>query len=62
MVKMGALLGPLVWLVSPKVELCEDKEDSFSWRLVKFELLQFELSLPTDRPAIGAWKATIAAA
>ncbi len=39
MVQTGALLGPLVWLVRPKVELYEDAGDSFSWHLVKIELL-----------------------
>ncbi len=54
MVQTGALLGPLVWLVSPKVELYENKGDSFSWIVTA-------LSLPTDRPAIEAWKAAMAA-
>ncbi len=56
MVQMGAPLGPLVRLVSSKVELYEDAGDSFSWRLVKME------SLATDRPAIRAWKDAMAAA
>ncbi len=34
-VQMGAPSGPLVRLVSPKVELYKDVEDSFSWHLVK---------------------------
>ncbi len=38
MVHTGALLGPLVRLVSPKVELYKDAGDSFSWRFVKIEL------------------------
>ncbi len=38
MVQIGALSGPLVRLVSPKVELYEDVGDSFSWCLVKIEL------------------------
>ncbi len=38
MVQTEALLGPLVRLVSPKVELYENVGDSFSWRLVKIEL------------------------
>ncbi len=38
MVQAGALLGPLVRLVSPKVELYKDAGDSFSWHLVKIEL------------------------
>ncbi len=37
MVQTGALLGPLVRLVSPKVELYEHAGDSFSWCLVKIE-------------------------
>ncbi len=55
MVQTGALSGPLVWLVSPKVELYKDAGDSFSWCLVKIELT------PTNRPAIGAWKPVMAA-
>ncbi len=46
MVQTGALLGPLVQLVSPKAELYEDVGDSFSWHLVKIGLPH---SLPTDR-------------
>ncbi len=38
MVQTGALLGPLVRLVSPKMELYEDTGESFSWRLVKIGL------------------------
>ncbi len=38
MVKTGALLGPLLRLVSPKVELYEDAGDYFSWHLVKILL------------------------
>ncbi len=57
MVKTGAPSGPLVRLVSPKVGLYEDAEDSFSWRLLKIELE----SLSTNRPAIGTWKSTMAA-
>ncbi len=56
MVQTGALLGPFVQLVSPKVELYEDVGDLFSWRLVKI------VSLPTDRPATGAWIAAMASA
>ncbi len=61
MVQTGVPSGPLVWLESPKVELYEDAGDSFSWCLVKIELPQIELSLPTNRPAIGSWKAAMAA-
>ncbi len=35
MVQTGAPSGPLVRLVSPKVELYEDAGDSFSCHLVK---------------------------
>ncbi len=38
MFQMGAPSGPLVRLVSRKVELYEDSGDSFSWRLVKIDL------------------------
>ncbi len=38
MVQTAVLLGPSVRLVSPKVELYKDAEDSFSWRLIKVEL------------------------
>ncbi len=58
MVQTGTLLGPLVCLVSSKVELYEDAGDSFSWRLVKI----FLPHSAHDRPAIGAWKAAMAAA
>ncbi len=56
MVQTGATSGPLVRLISSKVELYEHAEDLFSWRLVKM------YEAPTDRPAIGAWKAAMAAA
>ncbi len=59
MVQTGALSGPLVRLVSPRVELYEDAGDSVSWCLVKIKLLHY---LTIDRPVIGAWKATMAAA
>ncbi len=41
MVQTGALLGPLVRLVSPKVELYEYAGDSFSWHLVKILLPRY---------------------
>ncbi len=59
MVQMGALLGPLVRLVSPKVELYEDTGDSFSWHLVKIELPHY--LCPPISQQIGAWKTAMAA-
>ncbi len=60
MVQTGALLGPLVWLVSPKVELYEDAGGFIL--LAPCKHLVTALSLPTDWPAIEAWKAPIAPA